>query len=142
MDEYNCTICLEEISKDALKVCDCNNTVHIHCLLEWINHKNSTTCEICKSQYKINEIVLNEYLTDIYNQIEEEIEEEEIEEEIEEENYQIIIERYIFNIYNFCNIYNQKIRKNLLLLFLSLVGIYTIYLFYNLYQDNKNNKNN
>ena len=33
------------------------NTVHIHCLLEWINHKNSTTCEICKSQYKINENV-------------------------------------------------------------------------------------
>jgi len=50
-----CRICLEEV--ETIKYfCDCIGTVsvvHEECLLKWINTNNSTTCEICKSNYSI-----------------------------------------------------------------------------------------
>lgn len=142
MDEYNCTICLEEINKDALKVCNCKNTVHIHCLLEWINHKNTTICEICNSQYKIPEDILNEYLGDLYietNSYRANIEEEYIEEDMDIENIEHIEDNY--EQYNrrrpqlVCTSY--KIIVCIILPFMGSIISFIIYLLYTLYNTDR-----
>lgn len=150
MDEYNCTICLEEINKDALKVCNCKNTVHIHCLLEWINHKNTTTCEICNSQYKIPEDILNEYLGELY--VDNNYSRENIEEDIDIENIEHIGDNQdIDDTYEQYNRRRQQLvctsYKIIVCIILPFMGgfiSFIIYLLYTLYNTNRKSqeKNN
>ena len=44
---------------DYIYPCKCKNPVHIKCLLTWLNHKTTTNCEICNSQYNINQNIFN-----------------------------------------------------------------------------------
>ena len=61
MEKNTCSICLEEVDTN-ITVCKCKNPVHISCLIEWLNHKNDTICEICNTQYNIEQNVLREYI--------------------------------------------------------------------------------
>lgn len=61
MEKNLCSICLEEVDNN-ITVCKCKNPVHISCLIEWLNHKDDTICEICNTQYNIEQNVLQEYI--------------------------------------------------------------------------------
>ena len=155
MQEHICTICLEEISENAPNVCNCKNTVHIVCLLEWINHKNTTICEICNSQYKIDENILNEYLSDLY--IENNQCREDINEDIENiENIQHIEDNPDMDdnsdIDDNYEQYRRHRRSKICSSYVIIVCIllpcmacfisFIIYLLYNLYNNNKSQSKN
>jgi hypothetical protein len=61
MENNTCSICLEEVQNN-ITVCQCKNPVHISCLIEWLHHKDNTICEICNTQYNIQQNILTEYI--------------------------------------------------------------------------------
>ena len=52
---------------DYIYPCKCKNPIHIKCFINWLSYKNTTTCEICNSQYSIDLNVCNSYLNNINN---------------------------------------------------------------------------
>lgn len=50
-----------EQEKDYINPCECKNPIHIKCFLDWLSYKNTTSCEICNSQYTLDIDIYNEY---------------------------------------------------------------------------------
>lgn len=57
-----CYICFENNNENSVSPCNCNHSVHIECLLDWINTKKKFDCEICKSKYKLSSDKYNNYI--------------------------------------------------------------------------------
>ncbi len=49
---YNCTICMDEITRYDKKTLNCNHNFHINCINEWLRESN--TCPICRAPQTIN----------------------------------------------------------------------------------------
>ena len=48
----DCLICLDNLGKDTISCKNCNNKIHIHCVLEW--YINKKTCPLCRHFTKLN----------------------------------------------------------------------------------------
>ena len=57
-----------EEEKDYINPCECRNPIHIKCFLDWLSYKNTTSCEICNSQYALDIDIYNEYIRRINNE--------------------------------------------------------------------------
>tara|TARA_Y100000768_G_scaffold362474_1_gene321301 strand:- start:263 stop:910 length:648 start_codon:yes stop_codon:yes gene_type:complete len=57
-----------EQEKDYINPCECKNPIHIKCFLDWLSYKNTTTCEICNSQYTLDIDIYNEYIRSMNNE--------------------------------------------------------------------------
>tara|TARA_Y100000741_G_scaffold185901_1_gene141285 strand:+ start:5698 stop:6369 length:672 start_codon:yes stop_codon:yes gene_type:complete len=57
-----------EQEKDYINPCECKNPIHIKCFLDWLSYKNTTTCEICNSQYTLDIDIYNEYVRNMNNE--------------------------------------------------------------------------
>ena len=57
-----------ELEKDYINPCECKNPIHIKCFLDWLSYKNTTTCEICNSQYTLDIDIYNEYIRNMNNE--------------------------------------------------------------------------
>lgn len=55
-----CFICRDDLRESGLiNPCKCKGTcgtVHVECLEKWIEYKNSLTCNVCNTSYKVEEI--------------------------------------------------------------------------------------
>lgn len=59
-----CRICYETHTP-LLAPCNCSGTikyVHPSCLREWLEYKQSTVCDVCKTEYKIFQYFLITFL--------------------------------------------------------------------------------
>ena len=57
-----------EQEKDYINPCECKNPIHIKCFLDWLSYKNTTSCEICNSQYTLDIDIYNEYIRRMNNE--------------------------------------------------------------------------
>lgn len=57
-----------EQKKDYINPCECKNPIHIKCFLDWLSYKNTTSCEICNSQYTLDIDIYNEYIRSMNNE--------------------------------------------------------------------------
>ena len=57
-----------EQEKDYINPCECKNPIHIKCFLDWLSYKNTTSCEICNSQYTLDIDIYNEYIRNNNNE--------------------------------------------------------------------------
>jgi hypothetical protein len=57
-----------EQEKDYINPCECKNPIHIKCFLDWLSYKNTTSCEICNSQYTLDIDIYNEYIRSMNNE--------------------------------------------------------------------------
>ena len=49
---YNCTICMDEITRYDKKILNCNHNFHRTCINEWL--RENDTCPICRAPQTIN----------------------------------------------------------------------------------------
>ena len=57
-----------EQEKDYINPCECKNPIHIKCFLDWLSYKNTTSCEICNSQYTLDIDIYNKYVRNMNNE--------------------------------------------------------------------------
>ena len=48
--KYECSICMEDLSKETLKVVKCGHFFHKDCIKQWLNNNN--TCPLCRKVIK------------------------------------------------------------------------------------------
>lgn len=52
-ERLQCRICLDKIESNYIKPCNCSSGIfHEKCLEKWIQTKESTTCEVCLTNYR------------------------------------------------------------------------------------------
>ena len=46
--DITCSICLEELSKDAIQIVGCKHKFHLKCLRTWVLVKENWCCPLCR----------------------------------------------------------------------------------------------
>lgn len=141
MEKNTCSICLEEVDNN-ITVCKCKNPVHISCLIEWLNHKNDTICEICNTQYNIEQNVLQEYINiPEINNIPE-LEDDDSPNSLYNHNNNYTLHNIYHNYINRrnCNKFYKKCILPTVISGVIFCICYIGYLLYNSEQESKNNK--
>ena len=117
-----CYICFENNNDNSVSPCKCNHSVHIECLLDWINTKKKFDCEICKSKYKLSSDKYNNYINNYIDNF------TVINFDIDTTNTDRNVYNNLINIDNNQNpvdILSNKIAA-LCIIFVMLIGIYSI----------------
>tara|TARA_B100000401_G_C52792534_1_gene714159 strand:+ start:836 stop:1222 length:387 start_codon:yes stop_codon:yes gene_type:complete len=117
-----CYICFENNNDNSVSPCKCNHSVHIECLLDWINTKKKFDCEICKSKYRLSSDSYNNYINNYIDNF------TVINFDIDTNNTDRNVYNNLINIDNNQNpvdILSNKI-ASLCIIFIMLIGVYSI----------------